>query len=139
MASEPSSGRITGSCACGRVRFSATNPEATVHCYCTTCRKTSGAAYLPFAHFREDNIRWENEPDKWAKSDNATRAYCATCGSCISMSYHGDPEIGIAVGCIDEGVDLINPVKMCIYVREKPAWAQLPQGVPAFDGGSTEG
>lgn len=141
MSSQSPPSHITGSCACGKVRFTAEpRPEATVYCYCTTCRKASGAAYMPFVHFRKNDIHWDGQPEKWEKTDKATRTHCSTCGSCMSMWYHNKPEeVGILAGCIDEGIELINPVKACIFVSEKPAWAELPRDVPAFNQGYTSG
>ena len=127
--------KISGSCACGGIKFIANpKPRATVYCYCTTCRKCSGAEYLPFVHFRTEDVQWESDPDKFNKSDIATRTHCAKCGSSISMYYHSHPDIvAITLGCIDEGLDIIKPVSWCIFVKEKPAWAVLPAGVKCSD------
>lgn len=55
------------------------------------------------------------------------------------MVIHSDPkEIAITVGSIDEGIELVKPVESCIFVKEKPDWAELPKDVPAFAGFSHE-
>jgi hypothetical protein len=127
--------KITGSCACGKVQFTAKSPPSdTCYCYCTKCRKCSGAPYIPFLNFRKDQVEWKNQPDEWASSSFAQRTYCATCSSCIAMLYDSSPDnIWITLGCIDEGLELIPDKVHCIFVSEKPKWAELPAGVPCFD------
>ena len=80
-------------------------------------------------------VRWTKaRPQQFKKSDVAVRQYCADCGACISMAYHHEPdEIGLAASCIDKGAELVKPAK-CIFVEEKPAWAELPSGVPTLIG-----
>lgn len=125
---------LTGSCACGRINFTATDPANTVYCYCTTCRKQGGAPYLPFLEFRKSNVNFNGpKPEIYNKSDKADRAYCSSCGAIIYMTYPSDPgQIGIIAGLIDEGVEHVKKVNRLIYVEEKPGWATLPAGVPAF-------
>jgi len=95
---------------------------------------------MPFVHFSADDIRWEGQADKWQKSDKATRGHCSTCGSCIYMFYHSKPEeMGILAGCIDEGLESVGEVQACIYVEEKPDWAELPKGVPTHARGYSDG
>lgn len=127
--------KVKGSCACGKIKFTAEpNLGAMCYCYCTTCRKCSGAPYLPFIECRKDDVHWESPPTQWHKSDSATRGHCSTCGSCIYMIYDSQPDqIWIVAGCIDEGVKLVKPVSECIFVAEKPAWAALPKDVKCFD------
>jgi len=95
-----SQAQITGSCACGKVKFVARPPtQQTVHCYCTTCRKCSGSDYIAFTHFNIDQVHWTTSPQIWRKTDRATRGLCKTCGSCVSMMYDSDPRhIAITLG-----------------------------------------
>lgn len=124
---------IKGSCACGRVKFIARHPTGeTCYCYCVQCRKCSGADYLPFTHFKLKDVQWTaNPPDIYRHSNVASRGLCRECGTCIHMIYDSNPtEVGLVLGCIDEGVDQVPPLQMCIWVKEKAAWTILPSGVP---------
>lgn len=134
MSDNPESGAITGSCACGKITFATDDePGALVYCYCTTCRKISGAEYLPFVHFRKDQIRWNREPDEYRKSDRAIRTHCANCGTSLAMAYHNDPhEIAIILGSFDKGLERVKPVKKLIFMSDAPSWAHVPEGVPRF-------
>lgn len=128
--------KIRGSCACGKVKFTAEpNAFETTYCYCTTCRKCSGNAFLPFTHFHVNEVQWESPPDEWRKSDVAVRGHCSNCGTSVSMLYHHDPGIiGITLGCIDEGTEFVEKVSKCIFVGEKPDWVELPSGIPQQSG-----
>lgn len=125
---------LSGSCACGRVKFTAKNPRETVYCYCTTCRKTSGAPYLPFIELDSADIDFQGtEPEVYKKSEVADRGYCSGCGAIIYMTYRSKPEeFGLVAGLVDEGVEHVKKVGRLIYVEEKPEWVTLPAGVPAF-------
>lgn len=127
--------KIGGSCACGKVRFTAKSaPTDTTYCYCTQCRKSSGAPFIAFTDFRKDQIEWLGPPDEWKSSSIAQRTYCSTCSSCIAMLYNAYPDdIWITLGCIDEGIELVPKVAHCIFVSEKPEWAETPAGVRCFD------
>lgn len=126
---------VTGSCACGKITFATDDePGKLFYCYCTTCRKISGAEYLPFVQFRKDQIQWNQEPDEFQKTDRATRTHCANCGSSLTMAYHDDPhEIWIIMGSFDKGFERVRSVVRCIYVKEAPSWAHFPAGIPKSD------
>lgn len=125
--------KITGSCACGKIRFTANSKSRdTCYCYCNTCRKCSGAPYIAFTHFDKDQIEWQTPPDEWCSSSNAYRTFCSTCASTISMVYNGSGQVAISIGCIDDGIENVPKVSMCIYLKDKPQWADLPEGVPCY-------
>lgn len=137
MSENPSSlTQITGSCACGKVKFTATGePGPTSYCYCKECGKCSGAGFLPFTRFQKDQTQWQTLPDDWHSSSQPVRSFCSSCSSCISMKYHSAPSrIWTTVGCIDQGIEAIKPASSCIFVKEKPPWAALPENVPRYDG-----
>src|SRR3954468_6938134 len=49
--------KISGSCACGSVKWSSTPPPSRgSFCYCKTCRKLSGGAFLAFMDFPSSSI-----------------------------------------------------------------------------------
>lgn len=48
------------------------------------------------------------------------------------MVYNGTEDDWIAVGCIDDGVEKVPRTSACIFVLDKPKWADLPAGVPCY-------
>lgn len=118
-----------GSCACGRITFKTSGEVLSVTwCYCVTCQKQSGAPFLPFADFEKATVSWNQNPDIWSSSKLAERYFCKACGSAIGMLYFFDPNrIGITMGLIDGGKDLKLPPSAHIFLKDKPAWFQVPE------------
>jgi hypothetical protein len=92
-----------GSCHCGAVTFTATEPLRPVFtCHCTQCRKTSGhfwaATAVPLAQFqltRSDGLRW------YRSSPTAQRGFCGQCGASLFWQPEGEDRISIAAGALD--------------------------------------
>src|SRR5215468_3949502 len=78
---------LTGSCLCGSVAYEVDAPTGPiVHCHCTTCRKTHGAAFstvmpVPRAAFRW--LRGEELLSSFESSPGKRRRFCTRCGSHI--------------------------------------------------------
>src|SRR4029450_10629606 len=60
---------------------------------------------------------------------------CAQCGTPVWSHYArlGRKAAAIRVGTLDDP-SAVQP-DAAIYVAERPAWAPLPEGIPAFDTG----
>ena len=98
---------LSGSCRCGTVTYTSSSlPIELGNCYCFTCRKLGGSAFLTFIGFLTSSITWTsglNSFKKTSYSDIVERAHCLECGSPIYMIYYHRPEhIGILAGTIDE-------------------------------------
>ena len=118
----------SGKCACGRISFEATTKALSVTwCYCITCQRQSGSPFLPFTDFDKDSISWTQEPEVWASSDIGERYFCKQCGSTIGMRYFFEPDrFGITVGLLDGGKQLELRPSAHIYLKDKPAWFDVP-------------
>ncbi|KAH8687826.1 Mss4-like protein [Tricladium varicosporioides] len=104
MASTPA---LMGSCQCGHVTYSSASlPTYFSNCYCTTCRRLSGAPFVTFAQFLTKDITWTSGKDSLTTrsySQIAERCHCAECGSLISMQFKCEQEfISISVGTFNE-------------------------------------
>ena len=91
-----------GGCLCGSVRWRASGtPSRVVHCHCEMCRRSSGAAFITAAAFSTDAMQWEKgEPTWYQSSPEASRGFCARCGSWLSWR-RGD-EMWLTVGTFDQ-------------------------------------
>ncbi|MCJ1305410.1 hypothetical protein MMC08_008224 [Hypocenomyce scalaris] len=128
---------LTGSCGCGTFTWSSTAlPSSVVYCHCVTCRKFSGAAFLPFGDFGLDAISWRTDgvtspmPHRdliktLSFDDTAQRGSCKTCGTPLFMKYRCQPEtIAICMGTMDvESVRgrIVNP-SAHIFTSQKLPW-----------------
>src|SRR5262249_62260761 len=83
---------LTGSCLCGSVAYEVDAPTGPiVHCHCTTCRKTHGAAFstvmpVPRAAFRW--LRGEELVSSFESSPGKLRRFCTTCDPLASAVAH---------------------------------------------------
>jgi hypothetical protein len=95
---------MTGGCACGRVRYSATieNDEAYL-CHCRMCQKATGGVSIAFKNVRQADVRWEREPDYYESSPIARRGYCSACGTSLTFEFtDGESEnLDLTVGSFD--------------------------------------
>ena len=96
---------MTGGCACGRVRYSATieNDEAYL-CHCRMCQKATGGVSIAFKNVRQADVRWEREPDYYESSPIARRGYCSACGTSLTFEFtDGESEnLDLTVGSFDD-------------------------------------
>jgi hypothetical protein len=124
---------LSGSCRCGAVTYiSSSLPIELGNCYCFTCRKLGGSAFLTFLGFLTSSITWTSGLGSLKKTsylDVAERAHCPECGSPIYMTYYHQPErIGILAGTIGEESVRGELAKLNyhIFSKEKVKWHDLP-------------
>ncbi len=124
----------SGSCLCGKVRWRVTGPLRPVTaCHCSQCRKTSGhySAYTgaPMEAVEidgGDSLTW------YRSSPEATRGFCATCGSTLFWQPEGEARIAIAAGSIDGPSGLA--IARHIYCADKGDYYAITDGVPQLAG-----
>ena len=79
---------MTGGCACGRVRYSATiHDDKAYLCHCRMCQRSTGSISIAFKHVKEDEIQWHGEPDWYESSPIARRPYCRECGTSLGFAF----------------------------------------------------
>ena len=99
---------LIGSCLCGSVAYEVDAPTGPiVHCHCTTCRKTHGAAFstvmpVPRAAFRW--LRGEELLSSFESSPGKLRRFCTRCGSHIVADRPNQPNVLLRLGCLDTPV-----------------------------------
>lgn len=82
------SDQMTGGCACGRVRYTATiHDDKAYLCHCRMCQRATGSVSIAFKHVKEDEISWEHEPDWYQSSPIAKRPYCRECGTSLGFAF----------------------------------------------------
>jgi hypothetical protein len=82
---------MTGGCACGRVRFTATGePEEAYLCHCRMCQRATGSVSIAFVTFPRDAITWEGDPDWYDSSPIARRPFCSRCGTSLGFEFKKD-------------------------------------------------
>lgn len=96
--------RMTGGCACGRVRFTAEVPDFNAYlCHCRMCQRASGNVSLAMYTLPQANVRWQVEPDWYDSSPIAQRPFCSACGSSLGFRYREDTDkMDLTVASFDD-------------------------------------
>jgi hypothetical protein len=150
-------GTIVGSCLCDCVAFSVTaTPRRLVNCYCSLCRRSSGAAFT-------STLLTESKHFRWLRGESLVRHYalppprqyaagfCADCGSPVPKVAIG-ARVTLPAGAIDdpwkspEGDDPWKSPKgddpwksptggvqtVHVYVGSKAPWYSITDPWPQF-------
>jgi hypothetical protein len=129
---------LTGSCACGAIRFEITAPFTTAgYCHCKRCQRRSGTLWALNGIVDSDAFRLVEGADAvrtWHPPDGLQKSYCAHCGGHV---FAGDPDsapvVGIRLGAVD-GDPGIRP-RWHQWVDSAPDWEPIPDdGLPRFGG-----
>ena len=87
------SDKMTGGCACGRIRFEAdVDSDEAYLCHCRMCQRASGNVSLAMKNVLQSDVRWSKEPDWYRSSPIAQRPFCAACGTSLGFRYDKDTD-----------------------------------------------
>ena len=95
---------MSGGCACGRVRYTASvEPHEAYLCHCRMCQRSTGSVSIAFINAQLDGIRWEQEPDWFDSSPIARRPYCRECGTSLGFAFkEGTDKMDLTVASFDD-------------------------------------
>ena len=115
--------RRTGSCLCGRVRFSVSGDVKGVgRCLCSQCRKVSGTNGNAVFLVPNEDFEWlegESSTTKFSLPSGWSVLRCRECGSPLPQSHDGK-QMWVTAGLMDE--DLGASVGLKIYVGSRADW-----------------
>ena len=128
-----------GGCGCGAVRYRLTDEPIVVNnCHCTLCQRQTGTgsavnAFIEAEHLEQLSGEVTRHEVPTGSGATQTIVRCAQCGTPLWSHYPrlGDKAAAVRVGTLDDPSS-VQP-DAAIFVADKPAWASLPSGVPAFD------
>jgi hypothetical protein len=128
---------VTGSCACGAVRFEVTEPfETAGYCHCKRCQRRSGTAWSLNAMVAPEALRIVAGGDAvrtWRPDDGFPKSFCAHCGGHLWSGDSSTPVVGIRLGALD-GDPGIRP-QWHQWLDSAPDWEPIPDdGLPRFSG-----
>jgi hypothetical protein len=127
---------IAGGCLCGAVRFEGdAEPLFQVKCYCTDCRRTSGAGHCAMMGFRDGAITFIGEAEEFrSKADSGNdvvRAFCPVCGSGVCARNGGMPHmIFVRASALDD--PNLFSAQMIVWAARAPVWDTVTEGLPTF-------
>lgn len=130
--------RVTGGCACGKVRYAAdARPITALYCQCRDCQYDSGGGHschvmLPQAALDVSGAL----TSYWSSADSGNavcRQFCPVCGSPItygSAAFFGS--IFVTAGSLDDP-RLFVPV-MVVFTQSAAPWDVIDPGLRRFSG-----
>jgi len=130
-------GPYAGGCLCGALRFEAEGePLYEGCCFCEDCKKASGSAFVPFMGFSASAVRISGPTRQFRSTSirgtESVRNFCPTCGGLVFGGIYGeDDQHTLYAGALD-APSRFQPA-MAIFVRDKPDWVTLPDGLALFE------
>lgn len=127
-----------GSCLCGAISFELEGaPIRAVHCHCSRCRRSRGAACATNAIYALDNLRFIHEDAAMADYKVADARFFGTtfCSQCGSKVPRRSPERNLAIvpmGALD-GIPDFEP-QAHIFVASKAPWDEIDDDLPQYAG-----
>jgi len=121
---------LTGSCLCGAVRYTVSQPISELRaCHCTNCQKASGAggtvnAMIPSAAFK----LVQGKPKRFSQNADSGRLlhrfFCGDCGSPLYSQRDSTPEnMALRAGTLENA----PPMKITgnIWTKSARPWAHI--------------
>ena len=134
MSSQESNARILVSeCFCRAVRYEVADQFAyALNCHCSNCRRTTGAAFKPFAGIARDKFRLVKGDDDLLiyGDESAHDAHCRRCGSLLYSVVRDGAFVHVAMGTLADAPS-IRP-SAHIFVGSKAAWFTITDDLPQY-------
>lgn len=127
---------LEGSCQCGNVRYQLLAPPLKViACHCIACQKLSTSAFSITALIKSDTLVLQGELAQWERlAASGNKNYAKFCPHCGNRIYHFNPDepdlIKLKAASLND-TRVLKP-EAHLWVSQKQAWYQIPDGVPQF-------
>jgi hypothetical protein len=126
---------LAGSCFCGDVRYAVEDAFLyALNCHCSNCRRTTGAAFKPFAGIPRAAFAVTDGADSlliFGAADTHD-AHCRRCGSLLYSVVRDGAFVHVAMGTLADAPS-IRP-SAHIFVGSKAAWFTITDDLPQYEG-----
>jgi len=128
---------LTGSCLCGAVRYEVRKPYLRfAHCYCSRCRKATGAAHATNLYVAPTQFSWlegELEAKRFdlPSAQSFSTTYCIRCGGPLPHFTRSRREVVIPAGTLDEPPDALPEAN--IFWSSRATWSCSGGDLPSYD------
>jgi hypothetical protein len=95
--------KITGGCACGRIRYSVNIGDDDAYlCHCRMCQRSTGSVSIALKSVKQADVEWSHEPDWYDSSPIAVRPHCRECGTSFGFKFkEGSENMDLTVASFD--------------------------------------
>lgn len=128
---------IAGGCFCGAIRYRLTAaPIEVSYCHCTMCRRTSGAALVPWATVARTDLEMiAGTPTELRSSAKAVRSFCSSCGTALTFREDARPRLLDVTVCSLDRPETVAP-REHIWTSSQLPWLHVEDDLPRFPGES---
>jgi hypothetical protein len=121
---------------CGAVRYEARGAASYLcYCHCASCRRASGAAFVPWVTFAQAGVRITHGTLTLHRSSpGVLRGFCAACGTSLTFQKDSHPhELDLTLASLDEPAALAPQAHT--WVKDKLPWVVIADGLPQYERG----
>lgn len=125
---------LAGKCLCGAVQYAVADAFIyAANCHCSNCRRTTGAAFKPFAGIEREKLSLTKGEDNLLILGEETGhdTHCKTCGSLLYSVVRGGAFVHVAMGTLVDD-PTIRPTQH-IFVGSKAKWFTITDDLPQYE------
>ncbi|MCB1644906.1 MAG: GFA family protein [Pseudomonadales bacterium] len=126
---------LKGACYCLSVNYEVADEFGyAMNCHCQGCRRTTGAAFKPFAGIARNKLSVTSGQQYLlinGDTDN-NNTHCGKCGSLLFSVVRDGEYVHVALGTLTDSPS-IRPGAH-IFVGSKAPWFEITDELPQFDG-----
>jgi hypothetical protein len=125
---------LKGSCLCGAVRYELTEAPTWSHnCYCSRCRKATGAAFASNLFVSLEALRYTDGENhlrsfKPRDAERFRHTFCDVCGSTLPYRNEARGRAVVPMGSLDDDPGF-SP-RAHIFVDSKAPWVTINDALP---------
>jgi hypothetical protein len=124
---------LAGECYCRAVGYTVADEFAyAMNCHCSNCRRTTGAAFKPFAGIARDKLSVIRGGDSLKIYGNEANhnAHCGRCGSLLYSVVRDGAFVHVAMGTLVD-TPSIRPTAH-IFTGSKAPWFAITDDLPQY-------
>jgi hypothetical protein len=124
---------LEGHCLCRAIVFECdAEPNWTLHCHCESCRRATSSPMTTWISVPRSAFRFkQGTPRYYNSSPDATRGFCATCGSPLTYENRNIPgEIHLYAASLADPSH-VRPTRH-VFAEEQLPWLEIADQLPRF-------
>lgn len=126
--------KLSGTCYCGAVRYEVADAfKYAFNCHCSGCRRTTGAAFKPFAGIERDKLRITKGEEYLLifGDETGNDTHCKLCGSFLYSLVRDGAYVHVGMGTLIDD-PTIRPTAH-IFVGSKAPWHAITDDLPQYE------
>lgn len=125
---------LKGACYCRAIQYEVADEfEYALNCHCSNCRRTTGAAFKPFAGIERAKFRVATGAHRLLiyGEEDANNTHCGLCGSLLFSVVRDGAFVHVPLGTLLDAPS-IRPTAH-IFVGSKAPWFDITDDLPQYE------